>query len=211
MSAEELASRSAGRLTARDVKLLERGRLVCNEPQLDAIEQLLGMSFGGETPARTRLIVDPTQGRMVLGGTVAEVVPDPSGDDLLLRYLMLVYLCRKARPGSFIVPRAEDVVLLADVLERRPAEVRQGLARLIRDQRDELRVGVRQLSSRRFIPGLGLLVGAHHRGGILLVEAESDQPTSPPKQTESTSAVVLQMPCKGEQHLTEYDEDPSVS
>jgi hypothetical protein len=212
LSAEELANQSDGRLTAQDVKLLERGRLVCSEVQLEAIEQLLGMSFGEHVPTRTRLVVDPLQGRMVLGGSVAEVVPDPTGEELLMRYLMLVYLCRKARPGSFIVPRAEDVTLLADVLERRPAEVRQALARLVREERDGLRVGVQQLSNRRFIPGLGLLVGAHHRGGLLLVEAESLETTGPRRVDEDTSAVVLQLPQK---HVPQahpgYPDDPTIS
>jgi hypothetical protein len=197
LSADDLARQSDGRLSVRDVKLLERGRLACDEEQLDAIEQLLGVSFGTAAPSRTRLIVDPTQGRLVVGGAVTEMVPDASDEELLVRYLMLVYICRKVRPGSFIVPRADDVGVLAGVLGKRPADVRQSLARLPREERDALRSGVRQLSRRRLLPGLGLFVGARHDGALLLVETDevNTMPAAPcPQQT--TSATVLHLPSK---------------
>jgi hypothetical protein len=203
LSADELAQQSDGRLSARDVKLLERGRLACDEEQLGALEQLLGVTFETTAPIRTRLIVDPTQGRLVLGGAVTEMVPDASDEELLVRYLMLVYLCRKVRPGSFIVPRADDIALLADVLRKRPVEVRQSLARLPREERDALRTGVRRLSRRRLLPGLGLFVGACHDGALLLVDAD-ETGTAPTTicSARTSTATVLHLPTK-----TQHDED----
>jgi hypothetical protein len=173
LSREAVAQSSAGRLSAHDLTMIERGRLVCLEPQLGAIEEVLGLRFEQSAPTRTRLIVDPDQGRLVMGGRVAQVLPDTSDNELLLRYLTLVYLCRRARPGSYVVPRADDVETLATVMNRRPVEVRQALARLPYTERDALRVAVRTASNRSVLPGLGLFVGIHRHGALLMVDPDT--------------------------------------
>jgi hypothetical protein len=173
MSREALAAASNGRLTVRDLSLLEHGRLVCKEAQLSAIQELLGMPFASVVPLRARLIIDPMQGRMVLGGRIAEVVPNASDEELLIRYLAMVYLCRRARPGSFVVPRADDLEVLSELLATSPDSLRQQLAQLCREERDVLRVAVRSASQRRSMPGLGLLVGVHRRGALVLVDPET--------------------------------------
>jgi hypothetical protein len=149
MSREQLAAASQGRLTLRDVSLLERGRLVCREAQLSAIQELLGVPFGKVVPLRARLIIDPMQCRMVLGGHIAEVVPNASDSELLLRYLALVYLCRRARPGSFVVPRSDDLEVLSELLGHSTESIRQELAHLCHHERDVLRLAVRSASQRR--------------------------------------------------------------
>lgn len=153
--------------------MIERGRLICREPQLGAIEDVLGLRFGQEAPTRTRLIVDPEQGRLVMGGRIARVLPDSSDNELLLRYLTLVYLCRRARPGTYVVPRVDDVETLARVMNRPAVAVRQSLARLPHTERDALRVAVRTASNRRVLPGLGLFVGMHRHGALLMVDPET--------------------------------------
>ena len=173
MSREDVAHSSSGRLSIADVSMIERGRLICGEPQLGAIEDVLGLRFGQEAPTRTRLIVDPEQGRLVMGGRVAQVLPDTSDKELLLRYLTLVYLCRRARPGTYVVPRGDDVETLATVMNRPAVDVRQSLARLPLVERDALRVAVRTASNRRVLPGLGLFVGMHRHGALLMVDPET--------------------------------------
>jgi Helix-turn-helix domain len=173
MSREEVAAASTGRLSVQDLTLLERGRLVCREPHLGALQDLLGLPFAHVVPNRTRLIIDPMQGRLVIGGNVAEVLPDATDDELLVRYLSLVYLCRRARPGTYVVPRADDVETLADVLDSPTARIRQQLARLPYEQKDVLRLCVRNASGRRLLPGLGLFVGVHRRGALVMVDPET--------------------------------------
>jgi hypothetical protein len=173
MSREALADASDGRLSVRDVSLLEHGRLVCREGQLSAIQELLGVPFAKVVPLRARLIIDPQQGRMVLGGRIAEVVPNASDKELLIRYLALVYLCRRARPGSFVVPRADDLDVLSELLGDTTQIIRQQLAQLCYQERDVLRVAVRGAAQRRSVPGLGLLVGVHRRGALVLVDPET--------------------------------------
>ncbi len=176
MSREDIADASDGRLTVQDLTLLERGRLVCREQQLGALQAVLGVPFAQTVPTRTRLIVDPNQGRLVIGGRIAEVLPDTTDDELMLRYLVLVYLCRRARPGTYVVPRADDVETLAQVMDQSTSRIRQQLARLPNEQKDVLRVAVNNVSGRRMIPGLGLFVGVHQRGALVMVDP--DTPTT---------------------------------
>jgi Helix-turn-helix domain len=183
LSREALAAASNGRLSVRDLSLLESGRLICRETQLSAIQELLGVPFASVVPLRARLIIDPMQGRMVLGGRIAEVVPNAPDSELLVRYLALVYLCRRARPGSFIVPRADDLDVLGELLNQPTQVIRQQLAQLCFHERDVLRVAVRSASQRRSIPGLGLLVGIHRRGALVLVD-----PETPPSELRTETA-----------------------
>jgi hypothetical protein len=204
MSREEFSQATAGRLTVQDVTLLERGRLVCREVQLAAIQDVLGVQFARTVPTRTRLIIDPMQGRLVIGGNVAEVLPDVTDDELLLRYLALVYLCRRARPGTYVVPRADDVDTLAAVLDTTTSRVRQRLARMPHEYRDVLRLTVRRASGGRLLPGLGLFVGVHSRGALVMIDSESNQtdahmrpPTGPnasaSDETDGPVATVVQI------------------
>jgi hypothetical protein len=174
MSREEFSQATAGRLTVQDITLLERGRLVCRDTQLAAIQDALGVQFARTVPTRTRLIIDPTQGRLVIGGNVAEVLPDVSDEELLLRYLALVYLCRRARPGTYVVPRADDVETLSEVMDTTTARVRQRLARMPHEHRDVLRLAVRRATGGRLLPGLGLFVGVHQRGALVMIDSESN-------------------------------------
>jgi hypothetical protein len=173
MSMQYLADRSGGELLVNDIKLIETGRLACSEAQLRVIRLELGLPLTAMVPARLRLQIDPAQGRLVVGGTVAQVMPDCSPDALILRYLSLVYLCRGVRPGVFMVPRSDDVDVLSEALVATSAEVRQLLAQVTREQRDELRVAVRSHASKLVIPGLGLFVGKLAQGGLLLVDHET--------------------------------------
>ena len=179
LTREAASLSSGGRLSVTDLSMIERGRLICRESQLGAIEDVFGLRFGQAAPTRTRLIIDAGQGRLVMGGQVAQVMPDCSDDELLLRYLTLVYLCRRARPGTYVVPRSDDVDTLALVLDRPTVDIRQSLARLPHTERDVLRVAVRTASTRRLLPGLGLFVGMHARGALLMVDPETPQADLP--------------------------------
>jgi hypothetical protein len=195
MSREAVALSSGGRLSVTDVTMLERGRLVCGENQLCAIEDVLGLRFGQTAPSRTRLVVDSEQGRLVLGGKVASFVPECSSDEILLRYLTLIYLCRRARPGTYIVPRSDDIQTLAQLLDLPELEIRQSLARLPYLERDVLRVAVRTASKRRVLPGLGLFVGLHQRGALLLVDPDTpsfETPQPPDGSEPGSPAPVVQ-------------------
>ncbi len=173
LSREALAGGSGGRLSLQDVALIESGRLVCGETQITALQEQLGVPFASVVPRRARLSIDTMQGRMVVGGRVAQVIPNADDTELLLRYLALVYLCRRARPGAFIVPRSDDLDVLSELLSEPQHVLRQRLAYLCHHERDTLRVAVRQASHRRSLPGLGLLVGMHRRGALVLVDPET--------------------------------------
>lgn len=189
MSMADVSRATAGLVSTVELRLLESGRLALTEEQLRALFQVLAISTEEILPGRVRLEIDTTQGRLVAGGSVATVLPDATDGEILHRYLCLIYALRRVRAGTFVVPRTDDLEVLAAALDQSPTEIRLRLEHLMRHRRDDLRLGVRSLAGRAALPGLGLLVGVTALGALLLVEA---QPLSaaplPPISTMSTSA-----------------------
>lgn len=171
-SLADVARRTDGLLSTVELRLLESGRLAASDIQVRALFGVLSISTEELLPVRVRLEVDTSQGRLVAGGSVAQVLPDATEDELLRRYLCLVYTLRRIRAGTFVVPRTDDLGVLATALDRSAADIRLSLEHLMRHRRDDLRLGVRALIGRAALPGLGLLVGMTSLGALLLVEAQ---------------------------------------
>ncbi len=173
LSTVEVANALSGKMSSQEVRLLEAGRLQPTELQVRALGELLHLPLERVVPLRVRLVVDPEQGQMVSGGTVATFVPHADVDELLLSYLACVTVCRHLRPGTYIAPRADDLEVLSIVLEETVSWVRQRIAVLCRQERDELRIRTRAMAHQSALPGLGLFVAFTAVGGLLLVDAES--------------------------------------
>jgi hypothetical protein len=173
LSTAEVANALSGELSSQEVRLLEAGRLRPTELQVRALAELLHLPLERVVPLRVRLVVDPDQGQMVSGGTVATFVPHAEVDEILLSYLGCVTVCRQLRPGTYIAPRADDLEVLSIVMEETVSWVRQRLVILCRQERDELRMRTRAMSQQSALPGLGLFVAFTPVGGLLLVDVES--------------------------------------
>jgi hypothetical protein len=172
MSPADVSKATGGVVSIADLRLLEAGRLSLTEEQATALFSVLAIATEDLAPVRVRLEIDTTQGRLVAGGSVARMLPDATEHEILTRYLCLIYALRRTRPGTFVVPRADDLEVLGEAVGRPPEEVRLRLEHLMRHRRDDLRVGVRSLIGRAALPGLGLLVGVTSLGALLLVEAQ---------------------------------------
>ena len=172
MSLNDVSQATGDLVSTVELRLLESGRLSLSEEQIRALFKVLAISTEEILPVRVRLEIDTSQGRLVAGGSVATMLPDATDAQILHRYLCLVYALRRVRAGTFVVPRADDLDVLATSLGAHPAEVRLRLEHLMRHRRDDLRLGVRALAGRAALPGLGLLVGVTALGALLLVEAQ---------------------------------------
>ncbi len=161
-----------GLINSRELRLLESGRLAPTEEQTKALFAVLGIALEEITPSRVRLEIDRTQGRLVAGSLVTRVLPDATDQQVFTRYLCLVYALRRVRPGTFLVPRADDLDVLAEALHQNATQSRLHLEHLMRHHRDDLRLGVRSITGRAALPGLGLLVGMTSLGALLMVEAQ---------------------------------------
>ena len=161
-----------GLINSRELRLLESGRLAPTEEQTKALFAVLGIALEEITPSRVRLEIDRTQGRLVAGSLVTRVLPNATDQQVFTRYLCLVYALRRVRPGTFLVPRADDLDVLAEALHQNSTQSRLHLEHLMRHHRDALRLGVRSIVGRAALPGLGLLVGMTSLGALLMVEAQ---------------------------------------
>jgi transcriptional regulator with XRE-family HTH domain len=186
----DLAQQLSAEFSPQEIRLLESGRLAATDTQLRSIFGVLGIEIDELIPTRVRLEIDRSQGRLVAGSSVTRVLPNATDAELLARYLSIIYSLRRVRPGTFLVPRTDDLEVFAEAFDQTAANVRLQLEHLMRHERDHLRLGVRALAGRAVLPGLGLFVGMTAIGALLLVEAQpvSAQPVSAqPFSTQSFS------------------------
>lgn len=172
LTIEQVASRSQGRLSVHEVKLLEAGRLAVDDTDVRLLAELLGLPLGHLIPQRTELVIDRTEGRVIAGDSVGRFVPMATADEVAHRYLALVRALRVEGPmdDSLVVPvRSADLNVLAEALFRSEVEVRALLDTCLNDAAAEIRAMSTRSSRRPFMPGLGLLVAFTSMGALLLV------------------------------------------
>jgi len=81
-------------------------------------------------------------------------------EEVLQKYLSLVYELRGVRPGGDVSLRDADLALLADVLGDTTDEIESRLVRLIHCTREEARAIRRALLRRRLaVPAMGVVMG----------------------------------------------------
>lgn len=209
LSAADVCRATDGLLNARELRLLEAGRLAPTEEQTKALFAVLGIALEEIVPARLRLEIDRTQGRLVAGSLVTRVLPDATDEQVFTRYLCLVYALRRVRPGTFLVPRLDDLDVLAEALHQNATQSRLHLEHLMRHHRDDLRVGVRSIVGRAALPGLGLLVGMTSMGALLMVEAQplSAMPAMNPSHHVDIGTPVVLERVRSVVSVDERDED----
>jgi len=170
LNVAQMASRSAGRFSALVLSDLERGRVALDDEALRDLTELYELESGPVVPARSRLIVDLGGGEMRVGSTGVAIEGDEL-DNVLERYLSLLYLLRNLKPGTPLTLRDPDVAVLSDALEASIAEVEQRLGTLMLGASVEDRS--RLLSKRLMVPGAGLLVGITAVGALIIVGGSS--------------------------------------
>lgn len=182
---DDIAAATGGRFDMTALHAVEAGHRTVDDEDLRVLGEAYGVDLGEIPVQRTKLLVDPDEGLLVVGGTRRRF--KPSGDEeLLMRYLALVYKMREARLGVPISPRSGDLEVLASVLGCSPDEVRERLITMMSERVGELQKIDRSLARRVVVPVLGVVVAASTVGGLLLVRsgevpnpAQSSQITVP--------------------------------
>ena len=128
-------------------------------------------------PQRARLVIDLNEGSVAMGAHSAYSV-DPQPNDVLSKYLALVYELRGLPAGAALKIRDLDLDVLANALTLRPRDVQQRLHTLMRGDSEPIDGARRRLRSRVVVPMAGILV-AVTAVGALLFERASDSNSDP--------------------------------
>jgi hypothetical protein len=169
-SLEEVHESLEGKFTVRDLRQVEAATVALNDDDLRTIAKAYEINLGVVTPARTRLVLDQHEGVLAVGSKNI-AVRGQGDEDILLRYLALVYQLRGEKPGEVIVPREEDLEVLCQVFGGEPDQIRDHLVSMMSSCASEIKKISASMKKRVAIPGLGLLVSLTNRGGLMFKAA----------------------------------------
>lgn len=158
-----------------ELRRIELGRASLTDDQINRLMRIYGAGAGSVVPERSELVVDLSEQSVAAGGAVQPLPADASIDEVLGRYLSLLYLLRGMEPGRALTLRSRDLAVLAAALERSITEVEQRLARLMGPA---VVPWFQRLRHRLAVPATGVAVGLSTVGGLLVIQFPSpDRPS----------------------------------
>jgi hypothetical protein len=182
LSIEEFAATRAPEFGPEELRSIELGRKALDDDQINRLMRIYGAGAGSVVPDRSELVVDLSAQAVAAGGQVRALPADASVDEVLGRYLSLLYLLRGLEPGRTLTLRSKDVAVLATALERSITEVEQRLAELMGPA---VAPWFQRLRHRLAVPAAGVVVGLSTVGGLLVIQFPSpDRPTLTTDATE---------------------------
>ena len=170
-----LSARSGGVFTPSVLESVERGRHVLDDDAVAQLTGLYGIDDSQVIPERSRLILDLGSGNMSIGDTgFATGTGSGEVDEVLQRYLSLLYLMRNMQPGTELTLRDRDLEVLSETLEQslKVLEMRLGELMLGRSGQVEKKKGL--LGSKLLLPAAGLLVALTAVGSLVIVGGQSN-------------------------------------
>lgn len=166
-----VAARSGGAVDAVRLHAVESGDVVLDDSEVRELLHLYDIPPSVAT--RTELVIDLDDGTVAAGPWSTTTEGPAHADDVLIRYLALLYEMRGLAPGTALPLRTLDLDVLSQALALPVPDVEQRLDVLMApdDGRvDRLR---RALSLRVLVPAAGLVVAATAAGALVLLPGGS--------------------------------------
>lgn len=178
-----MAERSDGTFDVATLSRIERGVIDLTDPELALVAELYHVGTVEVIPSRSRLVVDREEGVIEVpeAGRRARLDPRADRDEVLARYLALVYSMRGALPGTALSIRADDLEVLGRSLEVASEIVAADLDRLMAEPNGLADRRHRLLRRRVLVPAAGVLVAVVGAASLVMVQrndAGATQPTS---------------------------------
>jgi hypothetical protein len=176
-SLADIAARSEGTFTTVDLIGVESGEHPLSDGQVTELLTLYAASPGDLLASRSTLIIDLDEGTVAAGSWSTSFDPGTDAvDDVLARYLALLYEMRDLAPGTPIPLRTLDVSVLASALAM-PATVVEERLEVLMAPGDGRVERVRRLLGRRMlVPAAGLVVAATTAGVLMFVQGADRAP-----------------------------------
>lgn len=166
---EEAAQALGGHWTALYLLEAETGQRPLMDPEIRDLAKLYDIDVTTLVPERSHLIIDLDDGFMSINGELSRFESsEVERQEILKRYLALVYLMRNKEPGHAIPLRLTDLEILAGVLSTDKRTVEDQL-RLMMERADRgLTSRIGRLKGRLFVPAAGIFVAGTAMGALIL-------------------------------------------
>ena len=162
----QMAERSNGMFTANYLENAERGRVALDDRVIGHLVGLYEVHAGPVVPQRSELILDIDRQELAVGSQSVSF-DSLHADDVLERYISLIYMLRGLEPGSDLTLRDRDLDVLSRSLGQTPAKVRDDIKELLAAPDSVQRA--KSVSKLKMVMAAGLLVGVTALGTLVLV------------------------------------------
>lgn len=162
----EMSQLSNGMFSPAYLENAERGRVSLDDAIVEHLVGLYEVNAGPVVPQRSELILDLDRGELSVGPN-AVPIESLHADDVLERYVSLIYLLRDIQPGADLVLRDGDLDVLAAALGYTSTDVRIGVKQLIAAPDSVQRA--KKVGSGTMVAAAGFLVGITAIGALVLV------------------------------------------
>ena len=187
LTIEELSERTSLGFTPDELRHIEQGRLALTDSQINHLLTAYDAGAGPLLPDRTDLVIDLGGGAMSAGRRMRALPENPGLDDILGRYLSLLYLMRGLEPGRELPLRGDDLDVLSSALERSITEIEGRLVELMLP--GQVTPWFRRLRHRLAVPAAGIVVGLTTVGSLVFVQFPKGQRASEVQGADDAAAV----------------------
>lgn len=168
---EDLAERSNGRFSLAALSSIERGSRDVSDEDARKLATIYGLESTSLVPPRSKLVVDLSEGLLTVDDRSLRVGrSSPSRDEVLARYLTLVYSMRRLEPGAPLTLRVDDLDVLGRALRVGSRTLETDLESLMAHPEQLLGWRSRLLKRRVLIPAAGVMVALLGVGALVLVQ-----------------------------------------
>ena len=167
----EMAKRSNGMFTPSYLENAERGRVALDERIVGHLVGLYEVNAGPVVPQRNELVLDIDRQQLSVGDT-AVAFDSLHAEDVLQRYVSLIYVLRGIKPGSELVLRDRDLDVLSSSLGYTESDLRREIHGLIAAP-DSVQQA-KAVGRAKMIAAAGVLVGLTAVGTLVLVGLPSN-------------------------------------
>ena len=185
LTVDDLERLPAVGFAADELRQIEQGQLSLSDDQINRLMIAYGVGSGALVPERSELVVDLHHGALFAGSKTRVLPKEADLDDILGRYLSLLYLMRDMGPGRELALRGRDLEVLSQALARSVDELEQRLAELMLP--NQALPWFDRLRHRLGVPAAGLLVGLTSVGSLVLIQFPKGERPSTPEPTSEGS------------------------
>lgn len=191
---EDLAQKSGGRFTLAALSSIERGSRDVSDEDARKLASIYELEATALVPPRSKLIVDLGEGLLTVDDRSLRIGRStPSRDEVLARYLTMVYSMRRLEPGAPLVLRVDDLDVLGRALRVGSTTLEADLESLMAHPEAMLGWRSRLLKRRVLIPAAGIMVALLGVGALVLVQGPqtADAGTGTPVGGAGAAAVAV--------------------
>ena len=170
LTLEDVVHRADGVFSLAALASIERGTTYLTDSELRWLADLYGIETTGLVPSRSKLVIDLDDGVLQVPDHRRVKVDHHAGrDEVLSRYLAMVYSMRHIDPGTRITLRVDDLETLGRALGDGPSHLTADLQALMMDDHGLVNDRFELLRRKILVPAAGILVALLGATSLVLV------------------------------------------